>query len=249
MLAAAPPDQLVEMLPPLLWLHYSTGAQANLCVSAAMTLRSTYALLGIEARPTPVDLVIGHRAGGLLARYGGEHRWEGQNYHGHCVLWLPGSGRWIDTTVMQYPEVRASMPLPVVGRSAGTFGGNAAARTALAQGRLIAGTHMTVPREELILDYTVVADEDDTFLHGIHALAEDTERRFRDSGANLAAACLEWWRKPGIVERVRTAPYPQLHALLDAIGGAPIHVDADETWLFEIAPGRHVRLDELLPAS
>ncbi|MGW4720434.1 hypothetical protein [Nocardia sp. NPDC004260] len=34
MLAAAPPDQLVEMLPPMLLLHLSRGVQANLCVSA-----------------------------------------------------------------------------------------------------------------------------------------------------------------------------------------------------------------------
>lgn len=250
MLAAAPPDQLVEMLPPFLWLHHSSGAPANLCVSAALTLQHAYEVIGIQARPTAVELIIGHRARGPLAHYGiGGARWDGDLFEAHCVLWLPGSGRWIDTTVMQYPEVRASIPLPVVGRTAASFGGGDASRSALAQGRLLAGTHIAVPREELILDYTVLADDADVITTGAHALGPDAEERLRGAGVNLVSAALDWWRKPGIVERVRTAPYPRLHALLDAVGQSPNYVDDNEDWFFEIAPGTLVRADELLATA
>ncbi|MGY4102048.1 hypothetical protein ACW2Q0_21230 [Nocardia sp. R16R-3T] len=247
MLGTAPPDQLVEMLPPFLWLHHSSGHQANMCVSAALTLQQAYDVIGVLARPTAVQLVISHRDRGPLTRYGGgEHHWDGKDYSGHCVLYLPGSGRWIDTTVMQYPEARASMPLPIVGRPGGVLAGGERARAALAEGRLLVGTRMTVPREELILDYTVVAEDDEMITTGAYALAPDGETRLRNAGVNLASAAIEWWRRPGIVERVRDAPYPRLHALLDAVGQAPTHIDEQQDCFFEIAPGQHVRLDELL---
>ncbi|WP_433717087.1 hypothetical protein ACQP2U_42660 (plasmid) [Nocardia sp. CA-084685] len=249
MLAAAPPDQLVEMLPPMLWLHHSAGVQANMCVSAALTLANAYELIGIQARPTAVELIISHRTRGELTRYGGGGAsWDGDSFNGHCVLWLPGSGRWIDATVMQYPEVRASMPLPVVGRMAGSVGGSAASRSALAEGRLTPGIHMAVPREELTLDYTVI-EGSEVIITGAHAIASDIAQRFRGGGINLVSAALEWWRKPGIVERVRDAPYPRLHALLAAIGDAPVHRDADDDWFFETTPGTHVRVDEMLTTT
>ncbi len=247
MLASAPPDQLVELLPPMLWLHHSAGVPANVCVSAAMTLHHAYEAIGVTARPTPVELVVGHRTRGPITRYGGGAlHWEGTDFSAHCVLWLPGSGRWVDATVTQYPEVRASMPLPVIGRMATSIGGSQASREALAQGRLLPGVHMAVPREELILDYTVVADDGDVLTTGVHAIGPGVAEDFRRTGLNLAAGALQWWRKPGIVERVRAAPYPRVHALLDAIGQAPVYIDGDGDWFFETGPGGRRRVDELL---
>ncbi|MBF6518482.1 hypothetical protein IU421_30015 [Nocardia cyriacigeorgica] len=248
MLATAPPDQLVEMLPPMLWLHHSSGMQANLCVSAAITLHHAYDLIGITSRPTAVDLAISHRTRGPLTRYGaGGPTFDpaDNSFNGHCVLWLPGSGRWVDATVMQYPEARASMPLPIIGRIGTSFGGSPAALEEFTQGRLVPGTHMAVPREELLLDYTVLAADDD-FL--APALDHDPviAASLRSSGINLASAAIEWWRRPGIIERVRQAPYPRLHALLDTIGQAPVHRDDTETWFFETEPGH---LDRLPAAS
>ncbi|WP_280426416.1 hypothetical protein [Nocardia carnea] len=249
MVAAAPPDQLVEMLPPFLWLHHSTGIRADLCVSAAISLHHAYDLIGITARPTAVELVITHQTRGTLTRYGsGGASWDGEQFNAHCVLWLPGSGRWVDATVMQYPEVRASMPLPVIGRMAGSIGGGPASRASLAEGRLAAGTHMTVPREDLILDYTVLTADPHVITD---PFTTDPEKAalFRSSGINLISNALEWWRRPGIVERARTAPYPRLHALLDAVGQAPVHVDADGNRTFETTPGSRTRINELLPAA
>ncbi|MGW4720321.1 hypothetical protein [Nocardia sp. NPDC004260] len=145
----------------------------------------------------------------------------------------------------QYPEARASLPLPVIGRAAATLGGGAASRAAYAEGRLSVGSHMTVPREELVLDYTVVAADDSMFTD---ALAADPvmAARLRCAGVDLASASVEWWREPGIVERVRNAPYPRLHALLDGVGQAPVHIDGEGNWFFQTAPEQRARLDELL---
>lgn len=245
-LGAAPPDQLVEMLPPMLWLYHSRGFQANLCVSAALTLHYAYGLIGITAVPTPADLVITDQNTGKSTYYGdGEPRWDGENYSGHCVLWLPASGRWIDTTVVQYPEVRASRPLPVIGRAAAARGGSSLDRAALAMGHLTPGTQMTVPRDELILDYTICPDPDNVVMTALNG-TPGMEAILRNTGINLISGAVEWWRKPGIVERARSAPYPRLHALLDAVGDAPVSVDADDNWFFEIAPGRLARADELV---
>ncbi|GAB4590166.1 hypothetical protein [Nocardia sp. IFM 10818] len=248
LLASGPPDQVVEMLPPLLWLHHSRGFPANLCVSAALTLRFAFEWIGVRARPTPVDLVISDQGTGRRARYGeGEPRWDGEHFSGHCVLWLPGSRRWIDTTVMQYPEVRGSAyPLPVVGRMADSWGGSAVDHAELAAGRLTAGTRMTVPRGELVLEYTVCADPDDIVMTAL-SLTPGMEARLRNTGINLIAGAVDWWRKPGVVARVRDAPYPRLHALLDLVGDAPMIVDeSNGDCSFEVAPARLVRVDELL---
>ncbi|MGW4094309.1 hypothetical protein ACWEH3_31225 [Nocardia sp. NPDC004718] len=146
MLAAAPPDQLVEMLPPMLWLHQSSGVQANLPVLVALTLQHAYDVIGVQARPTAMELAIAHRTRGTLTRYGGGGAFfEGEHFNGHCVLRLPGGGRWIDATVTRYPEARASSPLPMIGRAAATLGGGAASLAAYAEGRLSVGSHMTVP--------------------------------------------------------------------------------------------------------
>ncbi|MEV6071918.1 hypothetical protein AB0L82_35715 [Nocardia sp. NPDC052001] len=105
---------------------------------------------------------------------------------------------------------------------------------------------MAVARDELIVDYTVVADDAQVIMSGAHALYPDAKDRLWRAGVNLASAAIERWRQPGIVERARTAPYPQLHAPLDAVGHAPVHVDSDENWSFEMTFGRHIWLDELL---
>lgn len=47
----------------------------------------------------------------------------------------------------------------------------------------------------------------------------------RRAGINLARLALHALRAPGIVERVRQAPFPGIHTLLDAVGDAPIEPD------------------------
>ncbi|MFD3458856.1 hypothetical protein ACFWVM_04030 [Nocardia fluminea] len=108
---------------------------------------------------------------------------------------------------------------------------------------------MAVPREELLLSYTVVDGDSDAIAAGAHALAPGGAEKIRRAGINLVSAALDWWRKPGIVDRVRNAPYPQMHALLDMIGEAPVHYTSDSDWFFETTTGTHARLDELAAAS
>ena len=78
--------------------------------------------------------------------------------------------------------------------------------------------------------------------------------RYCRAGINLATLVLDLLRQPSIIDRVRQAPYPKIHALLDAIGDATIEPGGDGDtliWLPNGATGPvRTRLDELvLPPS
>ncbi|MET8427786.1 hypothetical protein [Nocardia sp. NPDC004860] len=59
---------------------------------------------------------------------------------------------------------------------------------------------MTVPREELILDYTICPDPGDVVMTALNG-TPGMEAKLRSTGINLISGAVEWWRKPGIVER------------------------------------------------
>jgi hypothetical protein len=53
----------------------------------------------------------------------------------------------------------------------------------------------------------------------------------RDRACHLArTSALEALRTPSAIQRARTAPYPRVAALLDAIGNSPSETDADGNW-------------------
>ncbi len=115
----AAPDLMVELLPPMLWLEHAVGHPRNLCVSSCITLHFAYAALGITAHPRAVDLVVSNQRTDQRTMYGRPNpSWSGDTFKGHCVLWLPGSGRFIDPTVEQYPEIRRYRLGPICGRIA-----------------------------------------------------------------------------------------------------------------------------------
>ncbi|WP_405183685.1 hypothetical protein OG225_43030 (plasmid) [Nocardia sp. NBC_01377] len=213
----AAPDTVVELLPPMLWLGHMHGQPANVCVDASMVLHYAYAELGITAHPRAVDLMIEDQRTGQTIAYGRpDPAWEDTTFAGHCILWLPGSLRIVDATVEQYPEVRRHRLGPIVGRVAATSG-NTAQRSALQRGELAPNAHIAVQREDLVLLYTTVGNEFDQIVTGHPGVIANAEQH-RLAGIDLASHALMFWRLPGVVDRVRAAPYPRLHALLDAVG-------------------------------
>ncbi|GAA2679399.1 MULTISPECIES: hypothetical protein [Actinosynnema] len=242
------PDLRVELLPPLLWLQHADGLPGNLCVGATMTLHHAYAQLGIVAEPLAVDLVVRNERTYQTTMYGRpDPYWEGRVFHGHAVLWMPRSGRLCDATVERYPEVRRYRLGPVVGRSVGYGTDTPEHRAAAERGELPAGSHIAVNRKDLLLMYTVV---DDRYARVVADHAHDPELRedYRRGGVNLAAEALQLWRLPEIADRIRQAPYPRLHALLDAVGDARATVDeaGDVRFLLHTDGGElALRLDEI----
>ncbi|MGH4020710.1 MAG: hypothetical protein ACRDT0_16085 [Pseudonocardiaceae bacterium] len=244
----ADPDLMVELLLPLLWLYHMSGQPGNACVDGSITLQRAYEQFGISAEPRPVDLVVRDRSQRLILYGQPEPYWEQDGFRGHCIVWLPGSRRFIDATVEQYPEVRRYRLGPICGRTTGMVQGDEASRAALDRGELVAGSHVAVQRGELTLLYTAVdAAYRDVVTE--HPLVRDAAAQYHRAGVNLASHALALLRQPEVIDWIRQAPYPRLHALLDAVGTAEAHVDDDQNYRFLVAgdDGQHqdLLLDEI----
>lgn len=248
----AAPDLMVELLLPLLWLYHADGNPANMCVDSALTLHYAYEQLGIIAQPRAVDLVVADERTSKKVYYGRpDPQWQGSTFLGHCVLWLPRSRRFIDATVEQYPEIRRYRLGPICGRIA-VAEGRLEHQAALDRGELPAGTHLGVQRKELTLMYTAVDQRFDDVVTTAPVVQHNVEKH-RRTGINLASHAISMLRLPEVSERIRRAPYPRLHALLDVIGTADITADEDGDFRIALPNPDGVelslRLDEIaLPA-
>ncbi|MDX3165791.1 hypothetical protein PV516_18575 [Streptomyces scabiei] len=246
MLEHAKPDEMVELLLPYMWMAALAdgGVPANVCVDTCLKLRIAYGQLGVRAELLVVDLTIQDEDGGGV-RYGSlTPSWTDTTWNGHCVLVLPASELLVDATVEQYDEVREIGNGPMVGKMA--------LNTPSAQdSSLIApGAQVALPREDLMLTYTVIGPEAvaSVMEHpeaGAHA---DAHRR---TGVNLASFALTALRDEGVRGRAMQAPYPRLRALLRAVGNAPYKTDeAGDVRFFLTDQERWLRLDEIpLPPS
>jgi hypothetical protein len=173
----APPDLMVELLPPMLWLEDAVGHPRNMCVSSCVTLHYAYTALGIEAHPRAVDLVVTNQRTDTRTLYGRpDPYWSEATFHGHCVLWLPGSGRFIDPTVEQYPDVRDYGLGPICGRLAASLA-TPEQQARIAHGELIPGTHVGVEREDLLLYPTIGHEFDDVVMCYVRCARDREPRR------------------------------------------------------------------------
>jgi hypothetical protein len=243
------PDLMVELLPALLWLEHASGHPTNLCVSGCVTLHYAYAALGIEAKPRAVDLVVSNQRTGDRTLYGRpEPHWSGSTFHGHCVLWLPGSQRFIDPTVEQYPEVRKYGLGPICGRIAASLA-TPQQQAALQRGEMPAGTAIGVERMDLLLLYTTVDERFGDVVMAGSTVVENLAVA-RTSGWNLASEALVLLGRPDVIDRARRSPHSHVRALLDVLADADAEVDDAGDWRFNLpsdaGTGRAGRrLDEL----
>ncbi|WP_148710119.1 hypothetical protein [Micromonospora sp. M71_S20] len=209
-----PPDFAVTFLPVVLLVDHLRGKAANVCIDACLILKRLYAIFGIDARITPVSVLV-EPPGASTSLYGENARWETDAYAGHVVLWLPQMQRLVDPTIQQFPEL-ASEPMPLVGRVG-------AASHAL-PAELWPGTEIPIPRKGTQLMYRVLDTE-------AFVLDSDAARRAEQinpkSPANLAGWALSIMNVPDIASRIRSAAFPRIHALLDAIDAVEVVADAD----------------------
>ncbi|MGH3889164.1 MAG: hypothetical protein ACRDSZ_21835 [Pseudonocardiaceae bacterium] len=159
---------------------------------------------------------------------------------------MPGSGRFIDPTVEQYPDVRDYGLGPICGRLAASLA-TPEQQARIARGELIPGTHIGVEREDLLLLYTTVGHEfDDVVMSGAPVIENLAEAQ--RSGRNLAAQCIAILCQSDVIERARQTPHPRVRTLLDLLAAAET-TDDDAGDLRFILPGdsdrRGRRLDEL----
>jgi hypothetical protein len=208
----APPDLMVELLPPMLWLEHAVGHPRNMCVSSCVTLHYAYTALGIEAHPRAVDLVVTNQRTDTRTLYGRpDPYWSEATFHGHCVLWLPGSGRFIDPTVEQYPDVRDYGLGPICGRLAASLA-TPEQQARIAHGELIPGTHVGVEREDLLLYPTIGHEFDDVVMSGAPVIENLAEAQ--RSGRNLAEQCIAMRCQPQVIDRARQTPHPLVRRVI-----------------------------------
>ena len=208
-------DVLAVQFLPLLWVKLAEGKRANACVDACATLQHAYQQFGITAEIMPTGVIV-HDADRERTQYATDRpRWDTDTeFIGHAVLVLPELGRIVDPTIEQVPPVRALGMGPVIGRVPPE------GRDALRHG----GASFAVPRGELLIEYVPVHADHRSVLTGAPLLVTHAEDH-RRAGINLATLALEALRAEGVADRVRQAPFPGLHALLDAVGDSPIEPD------------------------
>ena len=222
------------LLLPILFLSRFRGYPGNICVDACLTLRHAFGQFGITAELRAVQLVIRMPSGRRIQRAGPEPAWDGARLAGHCVLWLPETGRFIDPTAEQFPEVARYKKGPIVGRATATGG-------------LPAGVRLDIPRGDLTLEYTVLDGECTAAIVNAPRVSSQSDQ-IRRMGINIASWAVVCLRDPNFIDKGRAAPYPRLRALLDAVEAAPAEVAEDKNWRFTIdGPGGTSRflLDEI----
>lgn len=217
-----PPDLLVELLPVMMWLENAVGHSTNRCSVACATLVHTYSALGIAARPLAVGLTVHNDRTGEQNFYGSrEPYWDGDDFHGHCVLSLPGSGRFIDPTVEQYPEIRRHRLGPICGRTVATMAPTSDQLQALRRGTITPGSQVAVRRKDLMLVYTA-ADEEFHDVVTAGASVVEHQAELERSGRIVAAQTLLMLSQPEVIERARRSPHQRVRVLLDAFAGAEL---------------------------
>jgi len=209
-------DVRLLLLLPMLWLNLRSGQPANSCVQSCLTLRHAYGQLGVRAEVRAVELVARGPSGHQIRVSGPEPSWRGVQFAGHCVLWLPETGRLIDPTVHQLDVPLVREGPPVMGRL-GLTGG------------LPTGACVTIRRDDLTLVYTVLSGKYTALIVNGLPITRHSEE-IRREGVNVASLAVIGLR---MFDRVQEAPFPRLRTLLEAIGDAPERF-VDGNWRFAV---------------
>jgi hypothetical protein len=216
---------------PHLYRYYAAGERANHCIDAALTLAAAFGQFGISAQAWPVELVINPADGRAATRYGANPRCDGEDFRGHCVLWLPEQQHFVDVTLEQFAETARQEPLigravlavdPVTGR--GTAVDWAAA-----------GGTAVVQRPTCRLEYTAGTPQQAHDILAAPVVRANAAGHHR-AGTNLAAQTVRLLTvSPDVLARARSAPFPRLRRLLDTLTGVPAEADSEGNWRFTVA--------------
>jgi hypothetical protein len=218
-------------LPVTMLLTHYEGKPATVCAQVCMQLADVFTMLGIESHATPVTVAV--KEHGQTAYYGSETpTWEGTEFVGHCVLWIPALERFVDATVQQFDGIQQRLG-PYTG-PIGTVEGN---------GPLLVGQEMLAFMDGRAVSYTVVAGGD-ALVRNESILASIGEKRPR-SAAYIAGQTVDALRVLNLAPRV-PGHFERISQLLDAVGDAPVVQDETDAFRFNV-DGRPLWIDELLP--
>lgn len=219
-----------------MWNAAEDHAPASSCVDAGIIFIDALAQYGIAARLEPVQITIHGADGQPIGRYGGNPRWNPDGtFNGHAVLTLPGIGRFADATIQQFPEIPASplAHLPLIAPLPASTG--------------LGSDPFAVGRAGHIVTYQGFPGDQQHLWH--HPVIKAHRTGYQHAAANLAANVFDTLRGEHIAPKIRQAPYPRLHQLLDELATAPSLIDDGKYVFRHPATGHLVQLTDIPPSS
>ena len=206
MLLTALPAYLIDAIASAGWLEYGR------CVDDCMILAHAYAQLGIDAEVRAAELEVTVRDTGATAVYGSrEPRWEDGIVHGHSVVWLPGPGHLIDTTIEQFAEIAAGSG-PVIIPST-----PAADAT---PGPADDSFRVSLRRDDVVIAYAVAPAAAAARMLDNPVVADEAPG-YRRRGMNIASETVMLLAGSFPPEQTRLIPFRRAAALTEAIRDIP----------------------------
>jgi len=225
-------DFAVAIVPTALAVAWMRTGPASVCAQACIHLVDTYQLLGVDANIVPVTVSVAE--GPNIACYGEDPpRWDDTVYVGHCIVNLPGIGRFIDPTIQQFDGFQRRK-YPYIGKT--VFNSHD-------RRQLVTGDQLKVLTENRAMLYTV-ADADEAFIAD-HPVAQKVRTENERAAANIAAQTIEIFRTFGMADQL--SDHQRIRTMLNAVGDAELRVERGAARF--IINGQPRWIDELLPDS
>jgi hypothetical protein len=235
---SAPPllAPVIALTTVWMWNAAEDGSPASSCVDAGLILIDALAQYGIDAHLEPVQIIICDAMDRPVTRYGNNPRWNPDGtFNGHAVITLPSIGRFADPTIQQFKGIPAL---------------ELAQRPLIAPMPTSAGLGVRpfpVRRVGHIVIYQGFAGDQQHLWQ--YPVIQATRPQYHAAAANLAANVFDILRLEQFAPRIRQAPYPRLHQLLDELAAAPSLIDNGKYVFRHPATGHLVQLTDIPPSS
>lgn len=229
--AGGDPDFAVVLVPAALTVDWMRTHPANACAQACIHLVDVYRLLGVEAHIVPVTVAI--KEGLNLACYGEDPpTWDDTVFVGHCIVHLPGVGRFVDPTVQQFDGFQ-HLKYPYLGKT--VF-------SSQDRRHYITGDQLRLMVDNRPVIYTV-AEADESLIDD-HPAAQHVRDKNERAAANIASQAIHTFRALGLADRIPDHHH-RIRAMLDTVGEAELRVETGAARF--IIDGQPRWGDELLP--
>jgi hypothetical protein len=222
LMLTALPAYLMDAIASAGWLEYGR------CVDDCMILAHAYAQLGIDAQVRAAELQVTVRDTGATAAYGSRDPWwEDGMVHGHSIVWLPGPGHLIDTTIEQFAEIAAgSGPVIIPGTPAPAADGT--------PGAADEPFRVSLRRDDVLIAYSVAPPAVARRMLD-HPVVADGAPGYRRRGMNIASETLLLLAGSLSPGQTRLIPFQRAAALTEAIRDIPAGQIDSGDWRFTLS--------------
>jgi len=206
---SAPPllAPVFALVATWMWNAAEDRSPAGSCVDSGIIFTAALAQYGIDARLEPVKVTLCRADGTPVTQYGENPRWNADGtFNGHAVTTLPGIGRFADATIQQFKEIPATplAQLPLIAQ--------------MPAGSSLGTEPFAIPRPGHAVIYQGYPGDHQHLWR--HRVIQANQPGYQLAAANLAANVFDILRGEHLAPKIRQAPYPRLHQLIDALAGA-----------------------------